>query len=393
MRVALALAWGNVVAPDVVSGSGTTADQGEIWIAARSDGASGAEAKSLDGSTQEKFDSIMSEIKPGAYIHLGRGVFVTRGVHLKNNWRIKGSGKNKTTIKLADNVLATDGPQYASVLSNFDFEGFYDRVQISDLTLDCNRANQPSFNKGYRGSLQALTTAVRHAKITRVRALGTWANPGEGFPFSVLSSGSTDASNRIEIDSCENLDSKGNLTAISAFDQGGGRISGFIRNCLVTNNPNGAAFGSGGWKNFRVSRNRTFNMGAGIVIDTHGYENVLIEGNHFYGTQRYGILYNGSGQYKNIVIRNNFVEMEKSAEWGLVTGNATVTTRIYNNTFIQSSLVRPVFWVGSKTKGILRSNVVDETIRSDLSRADHVRLRNNRDIRGRRVRLRLSEKR
>ena len=110
-------------------------------------------------------------------------MFITRGVHLKNNWRLQGRGKNATTIKLADNALATDGEQQAWVVYNFDWEGFFDKIEISDLTVDCNRVNQPSFTRGFCGGLNALTTASRHATIRRVRVLGTWANPGKDFPL------------------------------------------------------------------------------------------------------------------------------------------------------------------------------------------------------------------
>jgi Right handed beta helix region len=382
IRVPFALAWTALVSPHLPSESGGTTAGAPIRITARGGGASGPMRKSLDGSTQEKFDSMMSKIRPGAYIQLGPGVFVTHGVHLKNNWRIQGSGKNTTTIKLADNVLATDGPQYASVLYNFDWEGFYDRIQVSDLTLDCNRANQPSFTQGHHGGLNALTTAARNATISRVRALGTWANPGEGFPFSVLSSGSNDGSNRIEIDSCESLNPVGRLTAISAFDQTGGRISGFIRNCTVANDPNGVAFGAGGWKNFAVSHNYTRNMGAAIVIDTHDYENVLIQYNHFSATKSYGILYNGRGQYTNIVIEKNFIEMGESALACLITDQATVSTQIRENRLFQNSATAPAFSIGAKTIGTVSNNIIHENVPSDLSKAVHVLLRNNRDPSG-----------
>ncbi len=378
----------------MASAAAAAEESREVWISHRTGERPGGGSKHdpLNGATQERFDAVMAMLPPGSRVHLGRGVFTTRGVHLKEGWRLSGMGKNATTIRLADGVAAADGSS-AFVLANFDWQGFYERVAISDLTIDCNRANQPAFRDGLKGNLTALTTACRHARIRRVRAIGTWSNPGEGFPFSVLSAGSSNGSNRVEIDACENLAPIGSLTAISAFDQSGGRLSGFIRNCLVTDGPESASFGAGGWKNFAVMGNRTRNMGAGIVIDTHDYENVLIERNRFYATKKWGLLYNGGGLYRNIVVRRNYFEMAPSAEWCLATSNARVTTRIEKNTFIQNSMARPAFWIGPRTAGSLRDNVVDGTAPNDLPRSPHLRLENNRDLRGRIVALRGSSER
>jgi len=370
-----------------LAGSSTAArdpsqDLPHVWITARREDAADAGRKVLDGSTQEKFDGIMDSIRPNAVIHLGPGVFVTNGVHLKNNWRILGSGKDKTIIRLANNAPTVDNPSAAAVLYNFDWEGFYHYIEISDLTLDCNRNNQALCSRGRPGVLNALTTATRNAKITRVRALGTWANFGEGFPFSVLSSGTKDGSNRVEIDSCENLNPMGPVTAIAAFDQTGTRISGFIRNCTVTNDPAGVGFGAGGWKNFEVSHNRTRNLGAAIVIDSHDYENVRIQHNEFRRNISYGLLYNGSGKYQDIVVENNFIEMAESARGGVMTNEATVSTQIRKNTIIQKSPTVSALSLGQKTKGIVSDNIISEKVRSHLNGADIV-LRRNRDADGR----------
>jgi hypothetical protein len=364
--------------------SSAAASPPAVYISAnvRSTSGAGSIADPFDGSSQAKFDAVMTSIPEGARIQLDAGVFTTRGVHLKNQWQLRGRGKDRTTIRLADGVLKQPGTS-ANVVSNVDFQGFYDRIEISDLTIDCNRDQQPVFTNGEKGDLTALTTAAHQARIRRVRVRGTWSNPGEGFPLSVVSAGSSDGSNRIEIDACENIAPVGSLTAISAFDQSGtGRISGFIRNCLVVDGPESASFGSGGWKNFQVTGNVTRNMGAGIVIDTHDYENVRIEHNRFYDTQRWGILYNGSGKYERIVVRNNYIEMVPSAEWVLVTRDAKVTTTIERNIFIQGSTTRPAFWIGPNTSGTIRNNVVDALVPTELPVSERLSATENRDLLG-----------
>ncbi len=340
----------------------------DLWITAtsKSNRATGTQRDPLDGSTQEKFDAIMAAAEPGTRLHLGPGVYVTRGVHLKEGWWLKGAGREQTTIKLADDVLGGDGATTATVLSNFDFQHFLHRIRISDLTVDCNRTAQSGITKGRLGALNALVVAVRRSRIERVRAVGTWANPGEGFPFSVMSTERGGETSRAEIEACENLGPIGNLTAISAFDQTGGRLSGFIRHCRVENGPDCAAYGSGGWRDFRVSDNTARNVGAGVVIDTHNYENVIIDRNRFLKTQRYGIVFNGSGRYEKIVVRANYVEMDTGAEWSLVTSEAKVRATIEGNTFIQRGSVRPALWIGTRTTGTFRNNRIREAARSDL---------------------------
>lgn len=116
---------------------------------------------------------------------------------------------------------------------------------MRSLTVDCNREKQPAFRKNLSGySLDAWIVAAKSAKITSVRALGTWANPGEGFPCRVYHDGSKDSGDRIELFDCENIHPLGYLTATSVFDQAGGLVSGFIRRCVVTKHADGVAFGA-----------------------------------------------------------------------------------------------------------------------------------------------------
>jgi hypothetical protein len=187
-------------------------------------------------------------------------------------------------------------------------------MELKDLTIDCNRSNQPAYRSNLKGySLDAWIIASKNARIMNIRAIGTWANPGEGFPCHVYHDGSKGSSDRIEISGCENINPIGYLTAISAFDQLGGTFSGFIRDCTVTDHAGGSAFGSGGWRNFDVFHNVTRNVSIPIVIDTHNYYNVGIFENRFYNCSAWGVLYNGGGVYENISIHDNIFEMGTAA--------------------------------------------------------------------------------
>jgi hypothetical protein len=335
----------------------------EVWISNRGDEKSGTGAidDPFNGSTPAWLDRQLEAIPPQTSIHLGTGTFITRGIQAKNGWRITGAGKDATIIKLADEQLtdATPGRERC-VIYEFDFQGFFQYFELSDLTIDCNRQNQPAFTRNLRGyTLDAWIIASKSAKIRNVRSLGTWANPGEGFPCHVYHDGSKGNQDRIEVSGCENINPIGYLTAISVFDQMGGTVGGSIHDCTVTDHLKGAAFGAGGWRHFNVHHNVTRNVAIPIVIDTHNYYDVDIFANRFYHCGDWGILFNGSGVYQNINIHNNIFEMADGAQAPcLNTGRARVTARVYRNTFIQKNRALPYFWKGPNTKADLKQNVV-----------------------------------
>lgn len=95
-------------------------DQGnEIWISARTDGkaGTGTSIDPFDGSTQEKFDSILNRLykenRKNVNIYLGVGTFYTLGSYVyvaydpspgwvaDDGWKILGAGMGNTVLKLA----------------------------------------------------------------------------------------------------------------------------------------------------------------------------------------------------------------------------------------------------------------------------------------------------
>ena len=133
----------------------------QVWVALRSDRAmgSGTVTDPFDGSTVEKFDAVMAGIDPGCEIHLQPGTYTTRGIHVKEGWRLRGAGKFATAIRLVSGVATTTSAQ-AFVVSHFDFEGFLGYFEMSDLTIDCNRTSQPVYEAKDVGSMPG-TSAQR----------------------------------------------------------------------------------------------------------------------------------------------------------------------------------------------------------------------------------------
>ncbi len=264
-----------------------------------------------------------------------------------------------TTLKLKDGSAMVGGQENTFVIAKY-FDGVWlNYFELSNLTLDCNRDNQPVFVENRRGfALDAYLIAAKSAKITNVRVRGTWANPGEGFPCMVMHDGSSENDDRIEISGVENLNPRGYVTAISVSDQSGGSARGFIRNCLVTDHKDGSAFGSGGWGDFEVAHNVTENVAIPIVIDTHDYRNVRIHSNHFYGCTFGGMLANGGGVYERIRIYRNFFEMGPKAGPCINAGNTAITGEVRANIIVQTGVKEQVIARGPSSRMIERDNVI-----------------------------------
>jgi hypothetical protein len=362
----------------------------EVWIAVRKDGLPGSGTRNdpYNGSTKAKFDAILKTIPPHTAIHLGAGTFVTNGsTQMKDGWRINGVSKDKTTVKLADNVL-TASVKNAFVIQHRDVGGFLNYFELSDLTVDCNKAHQPAYlRKLYGHSLNAWSIAAKSARIRNVKAIGTWAKPGEGFPCALIHGGGGSDTDSVQISGCDNVSPEGYLTAISVFDQTGGLVGGFIENCSVTDHPRGVGFGSGGWRNFEIRKNYTNNVSTPIVIDTHDYYNVSIWGNRFYSSSNHTLIFNGSGVYQGINVYDNVFDQSAGGP-ALMTNNATVSTQIYRNHILMNDAPFAAFLFSPKTSGAIHDNVIQENhVRSDLSGCPLLKVTNNRDSSGKPVTL------
>lgn len=127
--------------------------------------------------------------QPNLAIHLGPGVFETRGNTLVNlgsqgwevrpGWKIRGSGIDVTTMKLADARGAPDSQLYSVIgAQTWYLPAHY--AEASDLTLDCNaHGNQKT-------SVGAIFLTGSHTRVRRVRAIN-WGPqaPPESFVIAV----------------------------------------------------------------------------------------------------------------------------------------------------------------------------------------------------------------
>ena len=104
--------------PSVFVGSPPTAALREVWICKRQDGGtanifgSGSKDDPYDGSTDTKFDHVMTNLPANTVIRLGPGEFETQGgagnghqpfgFQPKSGWKLFGSGMFQTTLKLVN---------------------------------------------------------------------------------------------------------------------------------------------------------------------------------------------------------------------------------------------------------------------------------------------------
>lgn len=360
-----------------------------VWIALRADHApgTGRRADPFDAGTQEQLDALMPRIEPNTRIHFGAGTFVTRGIRAKEGWRISGLGKDRTTIKLAAGIATeSNDTNYAVIWKYFDND-WLRYFEMSELTLDCNRATQPVFLENRKGAaLDAYLIAAKSARITNVRALGTWANPGEGFPCVVMHDGSDYNDDRIEISGVENINPIGYLSAIGAIDQNGGAVTGFIKDCLVTDHLNGTAFGASASRNFKIYNNTARNVAIGVTFDTFPARNLDIFGNRFHNVTGWGVLFNNGSVLKNVKIHDNLIEMTPNAGAVFVGGQVSASVRIYRNRVVQPNPSGGIINGSPKLTGQLRDNVIQTAGPFETNSVPNLLLSGNCDFKGKLLR-------
>ncbi|MEK9136133.1 MAG: hypothetical protein AAB393_03335, partial [Bacteroidota bacterium] len=133
----------------------------DIWFAIRSDGQQGRGTRNdpYNGSNRNQFDQFMNGVAVNTTIHLGPGVFQTRGGRgvnqalygwlPKSGQRVVGSGMFATTLKLVLDAADTNVPPPDSSRHLFAIGADYaasdlTSYEVSGLTVDCNMGGQPA---------------------------------------------------------------------------------------------------------------------------------------------------------------------------------------------------------------------------------------------------------
>jgi hypothetical protein len=170
------------------------------YVARRTDGVagSGTLADPWNGNTPERFDSLMNNVPPQTRIHLGPGVFETKGYsdqadagygwQPKPGQKIVGSGIGVTTLKLVGASVA-DAHYFAIGHALWDptaqLPNLLDFFEVSDLTIDCNLDGQTG---GADMACGAIRVMGNYALIKRVKVIawGTKTASKTCFVLSVI---------------------------------------------------------------------------------------------------------------------------------------------------------------------------------------------------------------
>jgi len=279
----------------------------EVWIAVRTDGqaGSGTESDPYDGSTMDKFDSLMVSFGPYTTIHLGPGTFRSSASdqnhkwQVKSGWVVEGAGMYSTTVQMGGSVAGI----------HYDLEAFKsaqdgsstDNVIIRDLTVDCNWAElSTTADTGAGGEknicVYATSLSGSNNLIERVRHIntyGSFANGQEEFGVFLTAPSNMDATgNRISYCRAElpagNYGSAFNIAGEDNFSPIRYVIDSKIDHCTVVGINNGEIAG--------------FTTGLGGAAFAKGFE---MSDN--FATDCAGVFYSDTGSLENIQITNNTV--------------------------------------------------------------------------------------
>lgn len=290
-----------------------------VHIAYRTDGRAGTGTADdpFDGSTTAKFDSLLRSTLGSAHsgtvttngltnvvLRIGPGIFTTGGTRGNGNTNeyfralgsfvIQGSGKDVTTIKLANSVAGSWTNAY--IFYRGTATGRMKHFELSDLSIDLNGANQSLVTGQGTADIGAVQIHAETGVIRDVDVVDIYAKGNETFPIFMGMSARTNNSTTLPANGHYSFERvrawvrpngsvTGSMTAIAAGDAGIDSVwrpvSGVIRECQVFGNAEESAFGGFSANGFLLENNWASNTWWGVVFDTYTNKNVRMVGNRF----------------------------------------------------------------------------------------------------------------
>ena len=356
-----------------------------IFIADRNDGKPGTGSPSdpFDGSTAEKFDTILRSRSESAVhqliVCIAPGTFQTEGDHdyalgrghldkshpagftVNDGWRVHGAGVDRTTLRLAD--LFTDpstGKTLKGILISINDPGSAG-IEVSDLTLD---DNYPALKPRYRSPIELMAILLRsnrgHEWVHNIRVTNASGELDEAFIIEISSFGPP-------------LQSQGNLVENVTMDHwAGGRCTAItivnsgaeVRNNTVT----GYQVGYGGWtmSNVNFHDNKAIETTYGFNIDSWKNAGIVIAHNQIVHPLQYGMVVGGNGDFLNFSIVDNTVTVGPKTLYGLVFQGNVRGARVLRNKVIKDGPTSSSNVVGFFEKNALnRNNTYQENVTAD----------------------------
>lgn len=379
------------------------ASSSDVYIAARNDSlpGSGTLFDPYDGSTQTKFDAVMTALgnNSNIHIHLGPGTFQTnvktRTWAVHSGWVIDGSGMYLTTLQMVGNIH----------LLNFELpvltsSGSISNATVKNLTLDSNWSGltgADSANGEYNHKTAGIDFTGSYNTIEQVRAInnyGSSANGQESFvinlstgvldgtdntirfcraenmlgtygsPFGMHGESATHWNSNGSVHDCVAVGNNTGLDSTIGFTSGSVNASN-VKNCKVYNNLfvdcRGAYYqDTGNFDGIEVTGNSVIRGFQGVAFVTASpttSKNLKITGNRFTiqnrtpGGDSYGIIvYGTSMPTSNVAISGNSVTLDRTGSglngFTFVNTHSMVSGKVSENTLFDSGGIGGNGWIG-----------------------------------------------
>jgi len=340
----------------------------------------------LDGSTAQKFDTILRSISEGRQptlgsqsniapqnlivcltsgtfqtegqydwtLHLGHTQQSDRGFTVEQNWQIHGRGADHTTLQLAsylpDQFVDNQGAPFSGgrnvVIGTHSTAA--SGVEISDLTIDANHDHLTTPG-GVPLNLEGIILRSDHGGhwIHNVNIIGGSGDVGfknvvvETFALRIW--GNVDPKDPQQ--SIANIVEKVNVTnpgrAMFAGSPAGGAMDGIVISNAVAevrnNVVDGYQVGYGGWAMGAVNfhDNIARNIQYGFNTDSYNNTGVILQNNQFIKPSSYGLVIGGGGpgvSFSNWNITGNTIQLSNSGAIAVVLRGQVQGATFTNNT-------------------------------------------------------------
>ncbi|HEY1769199.1 MAG TPA: hypothetical protein VGG02_02970 [Chthoniobacterales bacterium] len=332
----------------------------EVWISAVSggDAGSGTSSDPYDGSTQAKFDALMTSFQtaPNLIIHLGAGTFrsdvTTDGRWVvEPGWTIAGAGMYLTTCQMMGNLK---GQHWDHEFFKSPWNVSTDHVTISNLTVDCNwgelsQTADIGANGEKFGAIFAVALSGSHILIDQVRhtnSYGSWANLDEQFGIGLGAPSTGDVTGDIIRDCRAELPqgNYGSPYALHGWPPTDGGAGHFITNSSAYGNY------AAGQNNGLTTGFTTGGINGAFIKDCQVYENIFIDCQSAY--------YQDTGSAESLKITGNTVTRGWSGVALVAAGDPTWTKSDITISNNQLNLQNRILDYGSASYGIAVSGAL-----------------------------------
>ncbi|HEX4604890.1 MAG TPA: hypothetical protein VH724_12905 [Candidatus Angelobacter sp.] len=343
----------------------------------------------LDGTTADKFDTVLRTIAEGEHptwgaqkniapenlivcmasgtfqtngtydyiMHLGHTQGSQRGFTVEKNWKIHGRGVDRTKLQLAgfipDQFIDNSGSSFGggrNVAISTHSENS-SGVEVSDLTIDGNH-DQLTAPGGLALDLGAIVLRSEQGNhwIHNVNVIGVSGDAGfrnvlyETFAVQIWGSSLALDAHASTGNLIENVTVTRPGRAMTSGSPPGGAMDGIVVNTAMAEIRNNVVEGyliayggwamDGVWLHDNISRDSYY----GFNADSFTNNGVILQSNQFIHPARYGIVMGGGGanqSFSNWSVLNNTIQMNADGSIGIVL-QGQVQNSVFTRNTIQS---------------------------------------------------------